>query len=566
MKKRKKLIIFLLVIINSLVSATSNISGKLITTYGRLFKNSKSDSTGDKSSGLLEKTLVERNVELNDIYIEKDNERPEYLEWLMFSGNFSNISVNNMLNSEFKDNNETNYADTDKSGQNKSIMPVLSLNIQRKWDRTYKDDHFDEVIKKSTGRDINGYSNNNSYLELLEEVTASELSKIILLSESENSVGKRAYIKGNSVLFKNKNETEKIQLNENLAVGINMKKEKITDFQEGSFKFSEENSKEGKYIVFGNDEIKILPSKTENTVIFTGSLANINTDTSYMSALDNDYIGFKINYEEQLKKDSKIKTDNTIINNIINFSNTQATVFMEDTNRSVYNSPSYIDSLSYGNTANIESLYLKTPSAVLDMEGSLRVSLENSELEFFDPFIIKEPIINKQRSLLLVSEEAATSQSSKIRVEKMTINETEESYIPTGGYENSSIAIGNSLVLLTDKEENTEVTEENSENLDMSVNYYTLAGILDIKEKHIYSYLNLGMNQTTNFDEMIPKASHNRFIVNDLALRSDLMERLNLSQMLYTSNPMNKFDNNNEEKATSWRLKAALDFTYDFNS
>lgn len=566
MKKRKKLIIFLLVIINSLVSATSNISGKLKTRYGRLFKNSKSNSTGNKSWELIEETLVEKNLELNDVYIEKNNRKPEYFEWLMFSGNFSNISVNNMLNSEFIKINEKKNFTSEEKVSNKSIIPVLSLNIKRKWDRKYKDDYFDEIIKKSTGRDINGYSNTNSYLELLEEVTANELSKLMYLSESENSDKKRAYIKGDSVLYENKNETEKIQLNENLAVGINLNKEKVTDFEEGSFKFSGESSEENKYIVFGNGEIKILPSKTENTVIFTDSLANINTDTSYMSALDNDYIGYKINYEEQLKKDSKIKTDNTIINNIINFSNTQPVVSMDDTNKSVYNSSSYVSDLSYGNTGNIDSLYLKTPLAVLDMEGSLQVSLTNLEAEFFDPFIIKEPIINKERSLLLVSEEAATAQSSKIRAEKMDAAEIQESYIPTGGYQASSVARDNSLVLFSDAEENPEISEENSESLDMSVNYYTLAGILDIKEKHIYSYLNLGMNRTTNFDEMIPKADHSKYIVNDLALRSDLMERLNQSQMLYRSNPTNKFDDNNEEKTTSWRLKAALDFTYDFNS
>lgn len=136
MKKRKKLIIFLLLAINSLVSATTNISGKLKTTYSRLykniFKNSKPDNTGSENLKILDETLVNRNIELREIYIQNSRKRPEYLEWLMFSGNFPNGDINDMLRQSSDESVRIDYnAKNDEYKEN--ILSVLAANVQRRW-------------------------------------------------------------------------------------------------------------------------------------------------------------------------------------------------------------------------------------------------------------------------------------------------------------------------------------------------------------------------------------------------------------------------------------------------
>ena len=145
MKKRKKLIIFLLLAINSLVSATNNISGKLKTTYSKLykniFKNSKPDNTGNENLKLFDETLVNKNIELKEIYVQSSRKRPEYLEWLMFSGNFPNGDINDMLKQNSDEPVRNNY--NAKDGEYKeNILSVLAANVQRKWDRKSFNDNF----------------------------------------------------------------------------------------------------------------------------------------------------------------------------------------------------------------------------------------------------------------------------------------------------------------------------------------------------------------------------------------------------------------------------------------
>ena len=153
-------------------------------------------------------------------------------------------------------------------------------------------------------------------------------------------------------------------------------------------------------------------------------------------------------------------------------------------------------------------------------------------------------------------------EKKKIKNEKAEEYEVLNSHILFEDTENSSKVIENSMNLLGELKDDSDKISI-SDTLDMSLNYYTLSGIIDNKPKHIYSYLNYGVGNTLNLDEIIPKARYEMYMVNDWDLRNDLIERLNRSQMLSSGNTGNA---DRKEYRSSWKPKAALDFTYNFNS
>lgn len=546
MKKRKKLIIFLLLAINSLVSATTNISGKLKTTYSKLykniFKNSKPDSTGSANLQLFDETLVNKNIELKEIYIQSSRKRPEYLEWLMFSGNFPNRDISNMLKQNSEESVQSNYsANADEYKEN--ILSVLAANVQRRWDRKSFDDNFSQIIEKSLER------NDDSYLELIE----SSGSQVLLDGKILNNVSARAYIKGNALPKKDRDITEENSYyNEavNIYVGGNN-----SDFENKDLKFPDTaGSEKAGYIWFNNGEIKISPSHADNMIIHSKLEKNIQPDTNYILEYHNDYIGYGINYENK----NKIVTDNKVIENVMNFFNSTPLVSAEESGEFTFDTALSLADMGYENEKKGSSIQLNEALVSFDTGGNLAVSLSNSGIEYFEPFIIENKLLNKEKDFLSISEEAASAQNAKIKNEKAGQYEAINDYILFGSSENSSKVIENSISLLDETEEE----ESAADNIDTSLNYYTLSGIIDNKPKHIYSYLNYGIGRTSNLDEIIPKAQYEKYMVNDWDLRNDLMERLNRSRLLSSDNSSTE----EKEYQSSWKLKAALDFTHNFNS
>jgi hypothetical protein len=550
MKKRKKLIIFLLLAINSLVSATTNISGKLKTTYGRLykniFKNSKPDNTGSANLKLFDEILINENIELKEIYIQSSQRRPEYLEWLMFSGNFPNRDINNMLKQNSDESVYSNYGAKDDKYR-ESILSVLAANVQRRWDKKSFDDNFVQIIEKSLER-----NDEDSYLELIESTENPVLSDGMRL----NNVSAKAYMKGSTLTKKDRDAAkENSHYNEPVSIYINENK---PDFENDNLKFSvAENSDVAEYIWFNSGEMKISTYHADNIVIHSKLEKNIQPDTDYILEYHNDYIGYGINYENK----NNIKTDNKIIENEMNFLNNAPLIFVGDNGKFVFDKALSLNDAGYKDNKNENSMQLNEVSASLDFEGNLSVSLHNSGIEFFEPFIIENRLSNKEKDFLSISEEAASSQSAKMKNEKSEEYEAINNYILLGVNENTSKVIDNSISLLGETEEVTE-EEKVSDNADSSLNYFTLSGILDNKQKHIYSYLDYGIGRTSNLDEIIPKAQYEKYMVNDWDLRNDLMERLNRSRLL-SNNDLNETE---KEYKSSWRLKASLDFTHNFNS
>ena len=551
MKKRKKLIIFLLLAINSLVSATTNISGKLKTTYSKLykniFKNSKPDNTGNENLRFFDEMLVNKNVELREIYIQNSRKRPEYLEWLMFSGNFPNGDINDMLRQSSDESVRINYnAKNDEYKEN--ILSVLAANVQRRWDRKSFNDNFVQIIEKSLERD-----DKDSYLELIEGTQNSALSDVTGL----NNISAKAYIKGTTLPKKEKDSTdESSSYNKPLSIYIS---DALVDFDSKSLKFSGESDMEkGSYSWFNNGEVKVLPAYTDNMMFYSALGENINPDTSYILEYYNDYIGYGINYENK----NEIKSDEKVIENVMNFVNDTPQISAGEYEKFTFDAGSRSDDMGYRSDKKKDSMQLNEALASFDTAGNLVISLHSSGTGFFEPFIMENKLLNKEKDFLSISEEAASAQSAKIKNEKAEEYEVLNSHILSGNAENPSKVIENSMNLLGDVEDEAEEIKT-SDNLDMSLNYYTLSGIIDNKPKHIYSYLNYSVGNTLNLDEIIPKAQHEMYMVNDWDLRNDLIERLNRSRMLSSGNAGST---DREEYRSSWRPKAALDFTYNFNS
>ena len=550
MKKRKKLIIFLLLAINSLVSATTNISGKLKTTYSRLykniFKNSKPDNAGSENQKLFDEMLVSKNLELKEIYIQSSRKRPEYLEWLMFSGNFPNGDINDMLRQNSDEPVHSNYnANDDEYKEN--ILSVLAANVQRRWDRKSFDDNFVQIIEKSLERD-----DKDSYLELIESSENTILSDGMRL----NNVSAKAYIKGSTLPKKDREITdENSSYNKPVSIYIS---DAAADFKNGDVVFSgaESTEKDG-YSWFNNGEVKVMPAHADNVVFHNTLGEKILPDTNYILEYHNDYIGYGINYENK----NQIKSDDKVIENIINFVNEKPMITAGDYERFTFDAAP-ADDMGYRNDKKEKSTQLNEALASFDSEGNLVISLHGSGIEFFEPFVMENKLLNKDKDFLSISEEAASAQNAKIKSEKAAEYETMNSHILSGSSENTSKVIENSINLLGELEEEVEEIRV-SDTLDMSLSYYTLSGIIDNKPKHIYSYLNYGVGNTLNLDEIIPKAQYEKYLVNDWDLRSDLIERLNRSQMLMVNNRGNAEE---KEHYSSWKPKAALDFTYNFNS
>ena len=550
MKKRKKLIIFLLLAINSLVSATTNISGKLKTTYSRLykniFKNSKPDNTGSENLKILDETLVNRNIELREIYIQNSRKRPEYLEWLMFSGNFPNGDINDMLRQSSDESVRIDYnAENDEYKEN--ILSVLAANVQRRWDRKSFNDNFVQIIEKSLERD-----GKDSYLELIESAQTSSLS------DGSGLVSAKAYIKGSTLPKKEKDITdENNSYNKPLSIYIG---DAEAGFSNESLKFSDmtDAEKDG-YSWFNNGEVKVQPVYADNMIFHSTVGEKIHPDTNYILEYHNDYIGYGINYENK----NEIKSDNKVIENVINFMNDAPQISVGEYEKFTFDTESLSDEMGYRDNKKGSSIQLNEALASFDAAGNLVISLHGSGTEFFEPFIMENKLLNKDKDFLSISEEAASAQNAKIKNEKAEEYEVLNSHILFEDTENSSKVIENSMNLLGELEDESEKISI-SDTLDMSLNYYTLSGIIDNKPKHIYSYLNYGVGNTLNLDEIIPKARYEMYMVNDWDLRNDLIERLNRSQML--SSGSNTGNTDRKEYRSSWKPKAALDFTYNFNS
>jgi hypothetical protein len=544
MKKRKKLIIFLLLAINSLVSATTNISGKLKTTYSRLykniFKNSKPDNTGSENLKFLEETLVNRNIELREIYIQNSQKRPEYLEWLIFSGNFPNGDINNMLRQSSDESVRIDY-NYENDEYKENILSVLAANVQRRWDRKSFNDNFIQIIEKSLERD-----DKDSYLELIESTQTSALSDELGL------VSAKAYIKGSTLPKKEKNMTdENNSYNKPLSIYIS---DTAADFSSEVLKFSDMTGaeKDG-YSWFNNGEVKVQPVYADNMIFHSIVGEKIQPDTNYILEYHNDYIGYGINYENK----NEIKSDNKVIKNVINFMNDTPQISVGEYEKFIFDTESLSDEMGYRDNKKGSSIQLNEALASFDAAGNLVISLHGSGTEFFEPFIMENKLLNKEKDFLSISEEVASAQNAKIKNEKAEEYEVLNSRILFEDTENSSKVIENSMNLLGELKDESEKISI-SDTLDMSLNYYTLSGIIDNKPKHIYSYLNYGVGNTLNPDEIIPKARYEMYMVNDRDLRNDLIERLNRSQMFSSGNRRN---DNRKEYRSSWKPKAALDFT-----
>lgn len=549
MKKRKKLIIFLLLAINSLVSATTNISGKLKTTYSRLykniFKNSKPDNTGSENLKILDETLVNRNIELREIYIQNSRKRPEYLEWLMFSGNFPNGDINDMLRQSSDESVRIDYnAKNDEYKEN--ILSVLAANVQRRWDRKSFNDNFVQIIEKSLERD-----DKDSYLELIESTQTADLS------DGSGLVSAKAYIKGSTLPKKEKDITdENNSYNKPLSIYVS---DAAAEFNNEALKFSDmtDTEKDG-YSWFNNGEVKVQPVYADNMIFHSTVGEKIHPDTNYILEHHNDYIGYGINYENK----NEIKSDNKVIENVINFINDTPQISVGEYEKFTFDTESLSDEMGYRDDKKGSSIQLNEALASFDAAGNLVISLHGSGTEFFEPFIMENKLLNKEKDFLSISEEAASAQNAKIKSEKAEEYEVLNSHILFEDTENSSKVIENSMNLLGELKDDSDKISI-SDTLDMSLNYYTLSGIIDNKPKHIYSYLNYGVGNTLNLDEIIPKAQYEMYMVNDWDLRNDLIERLNRSQMLSSGNTGNA---DRKEYRSSWKPKAALDFTYNFNS
>ncbi len=548
MKKRKKIIIFLLLAINSLVSATTNISGKLKTTYSRLykniFKNSKPDNTGSENLKFIDETLVNRNLELREIYIQNSRKRPEYLEWLMFSGNFPNGDINDMLRQSSDESVRIDYnAKNDEYKEN--ILSVLAANVQRRWDRKSFNDNFVQIIEKSLERD-----DKDSYLELLESTQTSALS------DGSGLISAKAYIKGSALPKKEKDITdENNSYNKPLSIYIS---DAAVDLNSEALKFSDmiDMEKDG-YSWFSNGEVKVQPVYADNMIFHSTVGEKIHPDTNYILEYRNDYIGYGINYENK----NEIKSDNKVIENVINYVNDAPQISAGEYEKFRFDTDSPSDEMGYRDDKKRSSIQLNEALASFDTAGNLVISLRGSGREFFEPFIMENKLLNKEKDFLSISEEAASAQNAKIKNEKAEEYEVLNSHVFFEDTENSSKVIENSMNLLGElKDESDKISI--SDTLDMSLNYYTLSGIIDNKPKHIYSYLDYGVGNTLNLDEIIPKAQYEKYMVNDWDLRNDLIERLNRSQMLSSGNTGNA---DREEYHSSWKPKAALDFTYNFN-
>ena len=64
--------------------------------------------------------------------------------------------------------------------------------------------------------------------------------------------------------------------------------------------------------------------------------------------------------------------------------------------------------MGYGNDKKENNTQLNEALASFDSEGNLVISLHDSGVEFFEPFIMENKLLNKEKDFLSISEEAAS--------------------------------------------------------------------------------------------------------------------------------------------------------------